>query len=145
MQNSGYDQRILTVVAIVLAAAVFCITWYTIRASRADSFGLLVEQGRALTESLAEASQNAITSEEYYDRLVRQRYADLVITLMDMDVDKLSRQDWARRLPVCAGQWCGGRGHRAGRPGQPADERRGGGGFAFRGPGYPVRAYARRG
>ena len=93
--SGGYDQRYLTVLTVILAVGVFFLTWYTIRESRADSFGLLVEQGRAFTESLAEASQNAITSESFYDHLARQRYSDLVSTLMDMDIAKLRRQDWS--------------------------------------------------
>ncbi len=93
--SGGYDQRYLTVLTLVLAVGVFLLTWFTIRKSRADSFGLLVEQGRALTESLAEASQNAITSESFYDHLVQLRYSDLVSTLMDMDINKLTRQDWS--------------------------------------------------
>jgi len=94
-QKAVNDQRYLTILTVVFAVAVFLITWYTIHLSRVESFGLIVEQGRALTESLAEASQNALTSESFYDHLARQRYSDLVTTLMDMDIDKLRRQDWA--------------------------------------------------
>ncbi|MEW5795993.1 MAG: HAMP domain-containing sensor histidine kinase [Candidatus Zixiibacteriota bacterium] len=93
--STAQDQRYLTTLAVILAVAVFLITWFSIRKSRSDSFELLAEQGRAFTESLAQASQNAITSELFYDHLVRQRYSDLVVTLMDMDVDKLSDRDWA--------------------------------------------------
>ena len=93
--NAAQDQRYLTILAVVLVVAIFLIAWFSIRKSREDSFELLAEQGRAFTESLAQASNNAIVSEHYYDRLVRQRYSDLVVTLMDMDVDKLTDRDWA--------------------------------------------------
>jgi len=95
-QNSEpRDHRFLTFLAIFLVVVVFLMTWYSIRESRSDSFQLLAEQGRAFTESLAQASQNAITSETFYDHLVRLRYSDLVVTLMDMDINELSDQDWA--------------------------------------------------
>lgn len=94
-RSASLDQRLLTALALALAVAVFLITWYSIRASRSDSFELLAEQGRAFTESLAQASENAITSETFYDRLVRARYADLIVTLMDKNIERLSEQDWA--------------------------------------------------
>jgi len=89
-----FDQRFLIILAIILAVAIFLITWVSIRQSRLDSFNLLAEQGRAFTESLAQASENVITSETFYDHLVRARYADLIVTLMDMNMEKLSEQDW---------------------------------------------------
>lgn len=90
-----FDQRFLIILAVVLAVAIFLITWVSIRQSRLDSFNLLAEQGEAFTESLAQASENAITSETFYDHLVRARYADLIVTLMDMNMEKLTEQDWA--------------------------------------------------
>ena len=89
------DQRFLTILAVVVTVGVFLITWLSLRESRADSFQLLVEQGRAFTESLALASESAIASETFYDHLVRARYSELVVTLLDMDVDRLNNQDWA--------------------------------------------------
>ena len=89
------DQRFLTILAVIVTVGVFLITWLSIRESRADSFQLLVEQGRAFTESLALASENAIASETFYDYLVRTRYSELVVTLLDMDVDRLDNQGWA--------------------------------------------------
>ena len=89
------DQRFLTILAVIVTVGVFLITWLSIRESRADSFQLLVEQGRAFTESLALASENAIASETFYDHLVRARYSELVVTLLDLDADRLNNQDWA--------------------------------------------------
>jgi signal transduction histidine kinase len=89
------DQRFLTILAVIVTVGVFLITWLSIRESRADSFQLLVEQGRAFTESLALASENAIAAETFYDYLVRARYSELVVMLLDMDVDRLNNQDWA--------------------------------------------------
>lgn len=81
--------------AIALALAIFLITWVSIRQSRSDSYELLAEQGRAFTESLARASENAVTSETFYDYLVRTRYSDLIVTLMDMRPENLDEQGWA--------------------------------------------------
>ena len=89
------DQRLLIILAVVVTVGVFLITWLSIRESRSDSYQLLVEQGRAFTESLALASENAIASEVFYDNLVRARYSELVVTLLDMDIDRLNNQDWA--------------------------------------------------
>lgn len=89
------DQRFLSLVAVIVTVGFFLITWLSIRESRSDSFQLLVEQGRAFTESLALASENALASETFYDYLVRARYSELVVTLLDMDVDRLNKQDWA--------------------------------------------------
>jgi len=90
-----FDQRYLSALAIALALAIFLITWVSIRQSRSDSFKLLAEQGRAFTESLARASENAVTSETFYDYLVRTRYSDLIVTLMDMRLENLDEQGWA--------------------------------------------------
>ena len=91
---SESDNRYFIVVAVALAAAVFVITWYSISVSRRDSLRLLEEQGRAFTESLALASQNALTSESYYNELVHLRYADLTRTLQKRKLERLSEQDW---------------------------------------------------
>ena len=88
------DQRFLAVLVVMVTIGVFLITWLSLRESRADSFYLLADQGRAFTESLALASENAIASEGFYDRLVRTRYSELVVTLLDMDIDALDNQDW---------------------------------------------------
>ena len=90
-----FDQRYLSALAIALALAIFLITWFSIRQSRSDSFELLAEQGRTFTESLAQASENAVTSEIFYDYLVRTRYSDLIVTLMDMRMENLDEQGWA--------------------------------------------------
>ncbi len=75
------DQRFTAGIVIVLALAVFILTWVGIRQSRSDSFGLLVLQGRAFTEALAQAAENAIVSETFYDYLVAQRFAQIVVGL----------------------------------------------------------------
>ena len=93
-RTERFDQTFLVWLAVALALAVFLITWFSIRQSRSDSYELLAEQGRAFTEALAQASENAITSETFYDHLIRQRYADLIVTLLDRGIERLSEQDW---------------------------------------------------
>lgn len=86
------DQRFTAAVVIVLALAVFILTWVGIRQSRSDSFELLVLQGRAFTEALAQAAENAIVSEIFYDYLVHQRYAEIVVGLTEPDLQSLTDQ-----------------------------------------------------
>ncbi|UCC44759.1 MAG: PAS domain S-box protein [Candidatus Zixiibacteriota bacterium] len=87
------ERRVQAIVAIIISVAVFALTWVGIRKSRADSYQLLVNQGAAFTEALAQASQNAIVSETFYDYFVQKRYADLVAVLTDMKLDVLTEQD----------------------------------------------------
>ncbi|RKX27785.1 MAG: hypothetical protein DRP45_00035 [Candidatus Zixiibacteriota bacterium] len=89
-----FDYRLLSIIAVVLTVVVFAITWVSTRQSRASSFELLVAQGTAFTESLAQAADNAITAEAFYDELVEFRYHDLVTTLLERDIAGLSEQDW---------------------------------------------------
>ena len=92
-QSMGLSRRFVSFVAVALALAVFGLTWVGISESRTDSFRLLVVQGKAFTEALAQASRNAITSEGFYDRLVTSRYSDLVSTLAEVDLDKMTDAD----------------------------------------------------
>jgi signal transduction histidine kinase len=81
-EQSRLDQRFVVVVVIAIALIVLVITWVGISKSRQDSYDLLVRQGAAFTMALAEASQNAIDAERYYDRLVQRRYADLTVSIL---------------------------------------------------------------
>ncbi len=90
------DQRFTAAIVIVLALAVFSLTWVGIRQSRSDSFELLVLQGRAFTEALAQAAENAIVSETFYDYLVHQRYAEIVVGLTEPDLQSLTDQQLAQ-------------------------------------------------
>jgi len=89
------DQRFIAAIVIVLALAVFILTWVGIKQSRADSFKLLVLQGKAFTEALAQAAENAIVSESFYDQLVHQRFAEIVVDLTEYDLESLSNQQLA--------------------------------------------------
>ncbi len=93
VHTAGINPRVLAILAVALVVAVFLITWISIDKSRSDSMELLEAQGKAFTEALALASQNAITAATFYDNLVRARYGDLVATLVDANLDKLSDQD----------------------------------------------------
>ncbi|MDD3731113.1 MAG: ATP-binding protein [candidate division Zixibacteria bacterium] len=89
-ETAGLNQRFILTIFITLALAVFVIAWISIRASRSDSFELLVLQGTAFTEALAQAAENALKAETFYDHLVQKRYSDLVGTLLDYDLEKLT-------------------------------------------------------
>ncbi|MCM2272711.1 MAG: ATP-binding protein [candidate division Zixibacteria bacterium] len=83
LPQSRLDQRFAIIIVIAIAVVVLVITWVGISKSRNDSYELLVRQGAAFTTALAEASQNAIDAERYYDRLVQRRYADLTLTILN--------------------------------------------------------------
>lgn len=85
-----HDQRALIVTVIVLAVIILLVGWIATSVSREDSYSLLVRQGKAFTNALAEAAQNAMSAEAYYDRFVQKRYSDLVTSLLNMDFRKLT-------------------------------------------------------
>lgn len=85
-------QRYLPVIFIALAIVVFIITLVGIRESRTDSLQLLVRQGTSLTEALAQAAENAIVSESFFDYLVHKRYSELVIDVASYGLEPSERQ-----------------------------------------------------
>ncbi|MFQ6007603.1 MAG: nitrogen regulation protein NR(II) [Candidatus Zixiibacteriota bacterium] len=93
--SSRLEQRFTGAIVIVLALAVFILTWVGIRQSRSDSFELLVLQGKAFTEALAQAAENAIVSETFYDHLVHKRYAEIVVDLAEIPLNTVSNQQLA--------------------------------------------------
>ncbi|MCP4684771.1 MAG: PAS domain S-box protein [bacterium] len=86
-------QRLLTALAIALVVALLTVSLFSYLKSRSDSLDLLVAQGTAFTESLAQASENAIASETVYDRLVQARYSDLAASLRDRNLESISEQE----------------------------------------------------
>jgi len=95
-EMTGFNQRFTFIIVIALALAVLIITAVSIKESRSDSFELLVLQGTAFTEALAQASENAIMAETFYDYLVQKRYSDLVGTLVESDFDRITETELAR-------------------------------------------------
>ncbi|MEW5994084.1 MAG: ATP-binding protein [Candidatus Zixiibacteriota bacterium] len=96
----GLDQRFTATIVVIVALAVFILTWTGIRQSRTDSFELLVLQGKAFTESLAKAAQNAISSETFYDYLIHLRYTEIAGNVADTrlaDLDDAELAQLARR------------------------------------------------
>ncbi|MEA3296644.1 MAG: hypothetical protein U9R56_02135, partial [candidate division Zixibacteria bacterium] len=91
-QAIGLDQRFMAVLVIALALVVFAVTWVSIRESRSDSLQLLVMQGTAFTEALAQAAENAIASEGFIDNLVYLRFSDIVTLVAELDPAQVS--DW---------------------------------------------------
>ncbi len=90
------DQRFTAAIVIILALAVLILTWVGIRQSRRDSFELLVLQGRAFTEALAQAAENAIVSETFYDYLEHRRYGEIVADLNEPDLASLTDHQLAQ-------------------------------------------------
>ncbi len=106
-RTSRFERGLLPTIIVVVAAAVFLLTWIVIRASRTDSYSLLVTQATAFTEVLAQACENTIVAESYYDRLAQSRYRDIVASLDDLDITTLRDGDVARfsRVHDFAGIW----------------------------------------
>ncbi|MBI5265674.1 MAG: PAS domain S-box protein [candidate division Zixibacteria bacterium] len=78
-----------------LTLVIVSITLVGILKSRRDSYVLLVRQGTAFTEALALACTNTIVAESYYDRLISDRYDDLVEDLTAKGADQVSGADLA--------------------------------------------------
>ncbi|MCK4302038.1 MAG: PAS domain S-box protein [candidate division Zixibacteria bacterium] len=89
----GLEQRLLAALVVLLALAVVGFTWVGIRESRSDSLRLLILQGRAFTEALAQAAENAIASESIFDHLVYLRYSEVVRSLPSTDLSQLTDLD----------------------------------------------------
>jgi signal transduction histidine kinase len=88
--DRGLPPRFIVIASILLAVAVFALTWITISESRRDSFLLLVKQGTAFTEALALASDNAMEAEQFADYLLQRRYGEIVIRITEQQPDSLT-------------------------------------------------------
>ncbi len=93
---TGVDLRYIAILIIVLAIAVFIITWYGIKESRSDSMQLLVMQGKAFVESLTEAANSAIEAERFFDYLVHKRFSELVVDLAQQPLEALTDEQLLR-------------------------------------------------
>jgi two-component system sensor histidine kinase HydH len=85
-------QRRMALIAGVLIVTIFVVTWVSIRQSRSDSLRLLVLQGEAFTEALAQAAENAIASETFFNYLVRKRYGEIAIDMARPDLQRLTEK-----------------------------------------------------
>lgn len=92
VNGRSYPTHVIVTVVIVLALVVFALTYVSIRDSREDSYQLLVEQGRAFTEALARACENAMLAGMFFDRLVEERYATLATALSEEPIDEITDQ-----------------------------------------------------
>ncbi|UCD63956.1 MAG: PAS domain S-box protein [Candidatus Zixiibacteriota bacterium] len=88
----GFEHRYIALLIVILAVAVFTITWFGIKESRSDSLQLLVLQGSAFVEALAESANNAIVSERFFDYLVHKRYSELVVDLGGLELNSINDQ-----------------------------------------------------
>lgn len=90
--STGMDPRFLAALLLALAVVIVLITWLGIRESRQDSLRLLKMQGVAFTEALAQAAENAMASESYYDYLAHLRYGEIVRSVVRHDLSSISDQ-----------------------------------------------------
>jgi len=93
---AAVDRRLSVIIAVVVAVVILSLTIAAVRQSQSDSYHLLVRQGVAFTEALAQASGHAIASEMFFDNLVQKRYSDLVASLTEMNLNRLDEQDLVR-------------------------------------------------
>lgn len=84
---SWFERHFSAIAVVLLAGAVFAFTWVGIKESRRDSLNLLIMQGTSFTEALAQAAENAIEAEAFFDYLVHRRYDEIVVTLSQMVID----------------------------------------------------------
>lgn len=70
--------------------------WIGISESRRDSLELLVLQGTALIQSLAQAAESAIAAEQTIDYLVHLRYHEIISSLSAADLDLIDREQLAQ-------------------------------------------------
>ena len=73
--------RSTAIVLLVVAAGILVVTWLGIKQSRADSMKLLVSEGRAFVETLAQAAENAIHAEQVIDHFVHERFSEIIASL----------------------------------------------------------------
>ena len=79
--NSKYGNKFLFFLIVLFAIIIFFTSYYFIQDNRNDSLKLLIDQGSSFTESLAQAAENAITSESFYEYLIYKRYHELIIEI----------------------------------------------------------------
>jgi PAS domain S-box-containing protein len=84
------EQRYIAGLIVILAVAVFIITWFGIKESRSDSMKLLVMQGTAFVEAITEAANSAIESEHFFDYLVHKRFSELTIELAQLELQSIT-------------------------------------------------------
>ncbi len=66
---------------MVVTAGILALTWVGIKQSRSDSRRLLVSEGAAFTEALAQAAESAIKSEQVIDHFVHLRNSEIIAAL----------------------------------------------------------------
>ncbi|MEA1980553.1 MAG: histidine kinase dimerization/phospho-acceptor domain-containing protein, partial [candidate division Zixibacteria bacterium] len=79
--SSKYGNKLLFFLIVLFAIIIFFTSYYFIQENRNDSLRLLINQGSSFTESLAQAAENAITSESFYEYLIYKRYHELIIEI----------------------------------------------------------------
>jgi signal transduction histidine kinase len=89
--SNVFDQKVIILIAAIIVLVVFSTTWYTIKRSRADSLELLILQGTAFTESLADVASNALSTENFIDYLVHKRYSEIVVDLTDRPLAEIDQ------------------------------------------------------
>ncbi|MCK4631644.1 MAG: PAS domain S-box protein [candidate division Zixibacteria bacterium] len=78
---------------MIFVAAVFVVTWIGINGSRSDSLELLVLQGEAFSEALAQTAENTIVSEDLIDYFVHRRFHEIAVNLADRELRGITEDD----------------------------------------------------
>ncbi len=90
------EYRLTATLVILVAVAVMGSVWIGISESRRDSLELLVLQGKALVESLAQAAESAIAAEQTIDYLVHLRYHEIISSLSVTGLDQIDDERLAQ-------------------------------------------------
>ncbi|HEX2897244.1 MAG TPA: PAS domain S-box protein, partial [candidate division Zixibacteria bacterium] len=79
--------QLTVIIVLVVAAGILALTWFGIKQSRSDSLKLLVSEGTAFTEALAQAAENAIQSEQVIDHFVHLRNSEIISSIAPAVLD----------------------------------------------------------
>ncbi len=79
--------RYAAFIVVVVAAGILALTWLGIKQSRSDSRRLLVSEGAAFTEALAQAAESALQSEQIIDHFVHLRNSEIIAALGPASLD----------------------------------------------------------
>jgi len=87
---SSLGNKFTLIVLLIVTIVIAVVTWLGIRQSRSDSLRLLVSEGKAFTEALAQSTESAIESERVIDHFVHLRFSEIVASFGSANLDSPS-------------------------------------------------------